>query len=622
MDPLRNNNPNPSVDDILAELGYAPQNPKSVPGPAVSSLNEVGVPVHSAPAPVPEAPKEPANTPSPVKPPVQPEVQPEVKSDITPPVAAEVVSKPATPSTPLPKEPAVDLTAVPNMESPVREELITNQTEVVPTDMPAADGTAAIPAKKKKKPWIWRFLDGIIPKKGDSPFELFRKVICWIAIVVLVVSGCVLVNDFVVIPWRNARMANSLSGMLNPLLTEEEQNYLGYPKGMLDKFKKLYYANNDTIGWVEYPSDSSYWHGIDYVVTQTTDNDYYLTRDFERKENKNGCIFMDYRCDYSKPDADHRVTIIYGHNMKSGQMFASLNQLLSTDPGYARSAPIVYFSSLYEDKVAYKVFGVVSIDTQEPGIFNILDPELHNDQEFLDYVAQVRLRSWFNYSAVDVRADDELLVLYTCCNTYQTTMGKEGRTVVVARRVRDGESKDMDVSTITPNKDKLMPQQWYTNKGLTMPSYYLSTANALAAVKNMVKTISAGVSTGDNQYTASSDNGSGSGNSHYTPPKHASTGNSTSKRSSGGGSSDNNQSYHRYEDEDDDEDEPYIRPEEEDDTDPTEPVESIESEEEPAEDPVVSDGEGGDTEPTEPPAEEPEPTDPPAEEEPITEASE
>jgi sortase B len=61
--------------------------------------------------------------------------------------------------------------------------------------------------------------------------------------------------------------------------------------------------------------------GIDYPVVQAPDNSYYLTHTAEKKQNKNGALFLDYRV---HPDFSDFNNVIYGHNMRSGKMFAAL----------------------------------------------------------------------------------------------------------------------------------------------------------------------------------------------------------------------------------------------------------------------------------------------------------
>ena len=379
------------------------------------------------------------------------------------PEEAEAAEEPEVPETP--ETPAVRPTpVVPATPAPAAK-------PVAPAAKHAAPKADAPAAPKKKKAKKRRgFFVGLIPQRGDSKLEIVRKCICIVAILVFVGSACVLLDDFVLTPLRNKSVTNTtIQNTIDPL-TPEEANFHGYPAGILERLKKNYYHNHDLIGWITYPSESTYWYGIDYAVVQRPgDNDYYLKRDFDRNENKNGSIFMDYRCDYATRDSRCRVTFIYGHNMRDGQMFASLNQLL--DLSMARCSPTFTFSSLFEEN-QYKVFAVFNVDTTEAGAYAFLNQSVATDDDFVRYIAEMRVRSWFDYNSVDVSVSDEIVLLYTCSNTYQTTMGESGRTIVAARKVRPGESVVVDSSTITENPNCVMPKVWYANKGLSLPDYY------------------------------------------------------------------------------------------------------------------------------------------------------
>ena len=58
-------------------------------------------------------------------------------------------------------------------------------------------------------------------------------------------------------------------------------------------------------------------------MTQTDNNEYYLRHLYDGTYNKAGCLFADYE---NQADFSDRNTIIYGHNMRDGSMFAVLNQ--------------------------------------------------------------------------------------------------------------------------------------------------------------------------------------------------------------------------------------------------------------------------------------------------------
>ena len=81
-------------------------------------------------------------------------------------------------------------------------------------------------------------------------------------------------------------------------------------------FSLLQAENPDIIGWV-YCADTP----INYPIVQTEDNEYYLNRLPDGTYNPNGSIFADFR---NLPDFSDPNTMIYGHNMKGGAMFASL----------------------------------------------------------------------------------------------------------------------------------------------------------------------------------------------------------------------------------------------------------------------------------------------------------
>lgn len=83
-------------------------------------------------------------------------------------------------------------------------------------------------------------------------------------------------------------------------------------------FDELIATNSDCVGWIYVPSID-----ISYPVVQSKDNKEYLTKTFYGKKNNSGCIFNDATID----SAFRQKTILYGHNMKDGSMFAKLYDL-------------------------------------------------------------------------------------------------------------------------------------------------------------------------------------------------------------------------------------------------------------------------------------------------------
>ena len=97
-------------------------------------------------------------------------------------------------------------------------------------------------------------------------------------------------------------------------------------------------ANPDTVAWVYIPGTT-----ISYPVVQGTDNDYYLTHDFDGEAGwlaNYGAIFMDYR---NNPNWSDQCYFIYGHHMNDGSMFAGIVDL--TDQARFNECRTVYLMS-------------------------------------------------------------------------------------------------------------------------------------------------------------------------------------------------------------------------------------------------------------------------------------
>ncbi len=61
---------------------------------------------------------------------------------------------------------------------------------------------------------------------------------------------------------------------------------------ILEEYAALYNKNKSMVGWVKIDDTV-----IDYPVMQTEDNEYYLKHNFDLKNDANGCIFLDAKCD-------------------------------------------------------------------------------------------------------------------------------------------------------------------------------------------------------------------------------------------------------------------------------------------------------------------------------------
>lgn len=121
------------------------------------------------------------------------------------------------------------------------------------------------------------------------------------------------------------------------------------PESIIVEFDKLQAQYPDVVGYV-YSANTV----LQYPIVQTMEagdtgnvGEYYLYRDIGGNDNKNGTVFLDYKCN---SDFTSHNNIIYGHNMKTGLMFASLMNYKSQS--YYEAHPYFY---LYTPSQTYKV---------------------------------------------------------------------------------------------------------------------------------------------------------------------------------------------------------------------------------------------------------------------------
>ena len=215
-----------------------------------------------------------------------------------------------------------------------------------------------------------------------------------------------------------AQSAYSGSKKVEIHLTDEDTTV----PDILPEYEKIHQKNQKLIGWVKIDDTN-----IDYPVMQTSNNDYYLDHNFNQEEDRNGCIFMDYQCDVIK-GCDN--IILYGHHMKSGKMFGTLNKYSSQS--YYEEHPTIQFDTIYE-KGTYQVMYVFrsKVYSEEDVTFKYYQfINAASEMEFNSYLNEMAALSLYD-TGVTAGYGDKLLTLSTC--DYQE---KKGRFVVVAKKIK------------------------------------------------------------------------------------------------------------------------------------------------------------------------------------------
>jgi len=164
-------------------------------------------------------------------------------------------------------------------------------------------------------------------------------------------------------------------------------------------FDNLLEQCKDIVGWI-YCEDTV----INYPMVRGNDNDYYLHRFIDGTYNGGGTLFMDFKCnrDFSDPNS-----IIYGHHMNDGSMFASLKKY-QTDPEYYSKHPTLYVNTPTQNYRVDVFAGFVCDADSDTYTIGFTD-----DVSFQNWLNRMKSQSDFQ-ADVEVTAEDHIITLSTC----------------------------------------------------------------------------------------------------------------------------------------------------------------------------------------------------------------
>lgn len=180
-------------------------------------------------------------------------------------------------------------------------------------------------------------------------------------------------------------------------------------------FDSLYMISEDVVAWLLSPGTK-----LNYVIAQAEDNDYYLRRLLNGTSASGGTLFEDCR---NSADFTDWNTIVYGHNMKNGTMFAELMNY--RNPSYYEEHPVMY---LYLPGKRYKLELVAGYTTNVDDI--IFSAPATKEERDAIFNHASRVSSFI--SGITLDAQDKLVTLSTCSYAYD-----DARYVVIGRIVED-----------------------------------------------------------------------------------------------------------------------------------------------------------------------------------------
>jgi sortase B len=189
---------------------------------------------------------------------------------------------------------------------------------------------------------------------------------------------------------------------------------------ILPEYTDLYLLNSDIVGWIRIEDTQ-----VNYPVMQTpNERDFYLKRDFEKKNNKNGCLYVREQCDVFAPSDN---LTIYGHNMRSGAMFHDL--ALFRKKSFWETHRTFTFDTI----IAHHTYEIVAVFTTTASVGKGFAyhqfVNARNEEEFDQFVTTCKDLALYE-TGVTAEYGDKLISLSTCEYTHTN-----GRLVVVAKRI-------------------------------------------------------------------------------------------------------------------------------------------------------------------------------------------
>ena len=180
-------------------------------------------------------------------------------------------------------------------------------------------------------------------------------------------------------------------------------------------FEKLKEINNDTVGWLTVNNTK-----IDYPVVQSTDNDYYLYRDYYKNKNRHGWIYMDYRNNIEDLSDN---TIIFGHNLANQKMFGTLRYV--TNPSwYKKSSNQIITFNTTKANMKWQIISIYKI----PVTNDYLVANFASSEDKLNFLDMITQRSIYDFNAT-YDENTKIITLSTCSN------GSKDRLVVHAKLI-------------------------------------------------------------------------------------------------------------------------------------------------------------------------------------------
>lgn len=157
--------------------------------------------------------------------------------------------------------------------------------------------------------------------------------------------------------------------------------------------------NEDIIAWIDIPGTV-----ISYPVVQTMDDEYYLHHTITKEANDYGAIFLS---SMNRKDFTDSHSIIYGHNMRDGTMFAGVNDY--EERHVYESSPYIHIYTQRE-LIVYQVFS--SFQSAVGSSSFLIDLKL-GSMEYRRQLSEIKAASEYD-TGTEITEQQPFITLMTC----------------------------------------------------------------------------------------------------------------------------------------------------------------------------------------------------------------
>ncbi len=252
--------------------------------------------------------------------------------------------------------------------------------------------------------------------ENNKTSKKILKILLIILIIIFICGICYIVYD----TYCNYKAKKDYTDILSNIEIDKKEITEDKTERMLE-LEEMQKVNNEIIGWLEIEGTN-----INYPVTQTKDNDFYLNHNYKKEKSVVGCLFLDKDFDLVQGSSNY---LIYGHRTRSGIMFEDLLKYKSED--FYKQHKKIRFTTNKDDS-EYEILAVFYSKIyykKERDVFRYYYfINAKTEEEYNEFVDSAKEASIYD-TGIEANYGDQLLTLSTCEYSQE-----DGRFVVVAKK--------------------------------------------------------------------------------------------------------------------------------------------------------------------------------------------